>query len=300
MRSFVVPALVLACAAFGQDTGKRLEFEAASVKVSELPAQGFIRLKPPGGPGTKDPTRIEYNFSTMRNLLMTAYNVKTYQINGPSWIDMERYDVIATVAPGTTKEQAAIMLQNLLADRFQLKIHRETKDLPLYELTVAKGGPKLKPYVEDPNEPKFDLNNPPPPGPLPADKNGRPTPPPGATIMMINNGKMHMVTRKADMARLADMMSNNLRSPVVDKTGLTGEFDLDLEFSTDGLAGAPVPPPGGFGPGPGPGGPPAGDTTDAPALITAVQEQLGLKLDLKKGPLDLIVVDHVEKTPAVN
>src|SRR6185437_13314978 len=121
--------------------------------------------------------------------------------------------------------------------------------------------------------------------------------------MMIMNGKLHMVSRKTTMARLADQLSNNLRNPVVDKTGLTGDYDVDIEFSTEGLAGVPGlpgggPPGGPGGPGIGPG--PGGDTNDAPALITAVQEQLGLKLDQKKGPLDLVVVDHAEKTPAEN
>ena len=304
MRSFIAgtSVLLLASALFGQYSAKRLEFEAASVKPSPQPAGGFIRLKPPGGPGTADPTRLEYTFTTLRNLLMVAYSVKNYQVSGPAWLDSERYDVLATCAPGTTKEQVAVMLQNLLADRFQVKVHKETKDLPLYELTVAKGGPKLKPYVDDPNEPKFDPGQP-PPLPPPGKDGALPKPPPGMNLMMIMNGKLHMVSRKTTMARLADQLSNNLRNPVVDKTGLTGDYDVDIEFSTEGLAGVPGlpgggPPGGPGGPGIGPG--PGGDTNDAPALITAVQEQLGLKLDQKKGPLDLVVVDHAEKTPAEN
>jgi uncharacterized protein (TIGR03435 family) len=300
MRAWVIAAALIAAGlCLAQDSAKPLEFEAASVKVAPLPANGFINLGPPSGPGTADPTRIKYNFNTMKNLLMTAYNVKVFQVNGPTWLDTERYDVVATVAPGTTKEQAAIMLQNLLADRFQLKVHRETRELPLYELTIGKGGPKLKSYVVDPNGPTtLDFAG----GPPPMGKDGSPVVPPGATLMMVREGKMHMVSKKVTMVRLTDILSNNLRSPVVDKTGITGDYDLDLEFSTDGLAGAPTPPPGGFGTGtgPGPGPNPAAGGDEAPALITAVQDQLGLKLEQKKGPLEMIVVDHAEKTPREN
>jgi uncharacterized protein (TIGR03435 family) len=305
MRAFATGGaiLILAVTALAQDTSKRLEFEAASVRPAPQPTGGRIRIGPPGGPGTADPTRYNFNFVTIRNLLMNAYNVKSYQIVGPSWLDMERYELTATMAPGTTKDQGAVMLQNLLADRFGLKLHKETKELPLYELVVGKNGPKLKAHVDDPNAPKL-LE--PGAGPLPLGKNGVPVVPPGANLMMISNGKLHIMSNKATTGHLADTLSDNLRTPVVDKTGLTGEYDIDLEFSADGLAGIPPPPPGagpgGLGPGPGPGPAPGagGDAGDPISLTAAVQEQLGLRMDQKKGPVEILVIDHAEKVPSEN
>ncbi len=205
--------------------------------------------------------------------------------------------------PETTKAEFALMLQNLVAERFNLTLHHETKDLPLYELVVAKNGPKLKPWVEDPNAPP---PAPPSPGtPPPMGKDGRPIVPPGAIMMSVSmtNGvqRMRMTTTKQSISRMADVLANQLGRAVIDKTGLTGEYDYSLEFSPEGLArgglaGLPPPPPGVGGPPP--ENPPADQ--DAPSLLTAVQEQLGLKLESKKGPMDLLVIDHAEKTPTEN
>jgi uncharacterized protein (TIGR03435 family) len=122
--------------------------------------------------------------------------------------------------------------------------------------------------------------------------------------MMMMNGRFRIGASKQSTVRLADMLANQLGSPVIDKTGLTGEYDYTLEFSSEGLAGGGVPP--GLPPpppSPGAGGPlapnSAGDQ-DAPSLLTAVQEQLGLKLESKKGPLDLLVIDRADKTPTEN
>jgi uncharacterized protein (TIGR03435 family) len=254
-------------------------------------------------------------------LLTIAYNIKPYQISGPSWIDSERYDVTATVPEGTTKEQSSVMLQNLLAERFGIKLHHETKDLPRYELTVAKNGPKLKPAAADPNE-RDDAPPPPlPNGPPPIGKDGFPQLPPGrkGMMMMMTPKGVHMATGMSTVSNLADMLGNMLASPVVDKTGLTGAYEFTLDFSRESMQGDPLgmpPPPGkgGAGPigvgaivtGPGPGPAPengpasAADQPDAPSLFVAVQEQLGLKLDKKRGPLDLIVIDHAEKVPTEN
>lgn len=273
-------------------------FEVASVKPAAplTPGPG-LRIGPSGGPGTSDPGQVTYRSMPLKFLLTLAYGVKNYQITGPGWLDTERYDIIAKIPPDTNKEQFALMLQSLLADRFNLTLHRETKDLPLYELVVAKSGPKLKPYVDDPNAAPM-----PPPGtPLQMGKDGFPKIPPGANIMMMMNGRIRMGASKQTIARLADTLSGQLGKPVVDKTGLTGEYDFTLDFSTEGLAqpgfAPPPPPPPGAAGGPTPG--PALDQ-DAPTLLAAVQEQLGLKLDSKKGPLDLLVIDHADKVPTEN
>ena len=95
-----------------------------------------------GGPGSNDPGRIHYPYMSLKNILMNAYDVKNFQIVGPGWLDTERFDITATMPPATTKEQFRVMLQNLLAERFKMTVHRETKELPMYSLVVAKGGRK--------------------------------------------------------------------------------------------------------------------------------------------------------------
>jgi uncharacterized protein (TIGR03435 family) len=298
--------VVFACCAFSGLAADGPQFEVASVKpAAPMPPGMGMRVGSRGGPGTSDPGQVTYVNLTLKNLLTTAHGVKIYQVSGPGWLDTERYDIAAKMPPDTTKEQFALMLQNLLAERFKLTLHHETKDLPLYELVVGRNGPKLKPWVEDPNAPP-----PPSPGtPPPLGKDGRPIVSPGQTMMSVsmNNGvqRMRLTTTKQSLARFADMLANQLGRPVVDKTGLIGEFNDDLEYSPDGLSGAgggllpplPPPPPGAGGP---PGTSPAGDQDGAPSLITAIQEQLGLRLESKKEPLDLLVIDHADKTPMEN
>ncbi len=135
--------------AFAQ-TSAKLEFEVASVKPAPPPGDGRILVGGRGGPGSQDPSQMTFNNATVKMLLINAYNVKSYQVTGPSWIDTERYNIIAKVPEGTSKADGQVMLQNLLAERFKIVLHRETKELPLYELNVAKGGSKLKVSTGDP------------------------------------------------------------------------------------------------------------------------------------------------------
>ncbi|HLH43019.1 MAG TPA: TIGR03435 family protein [Bryobacteraceae bacterium] len=304
MRATVM-GILFCHAAFGQAAGK-LEFEAATVKPTAPLGNGAIVIGGKGGPGSADPGRINYNGLPLKMLLATAYGVKPYQISGPAWLDSERFDVVATLPEGTTKEQSSVMLQNLLLDRFAIQLHHETKDLPLYELTVAKNGPRLKASVADPNAPPDGAPPELPKGPPPIGKDGLPQLPPGrkGQMMMISPKGFHLMASQAAISALADNLANLLSSPVVDGTGLTGTYDYTLDFSRDSVPGpAGLPPiPAGNSVGaivPGPGAA-AADQPDAPSLFVALQEQLGLKLEKKKGPLDLIVVDHAEKVPAEN
>jgi uncharacterized protein (TIGR03435 family) len=328
--------------AFGQSPDSKLEFEVATIKPWAAPAGGgrgmFMGLR--GGPGTPDPGQITISGLPLKFLLANAYDVRPYQIIGPGWLDMERFDIVAKVPPGTTKEQARIMMQNLLADRFGMKLHHETKDSQVYELVVGKNGPKMQrsESQDDPAPPKEGAA-PPAPGPPKLDKNGVPQLDRPGLIMMVRIGPKgplsHMVGRQQTMPQFAQMLGNQVNRPVVDKTGLSGKYDFTLEFTFEPGAGPgglalPPPPPGGFGgPGGGPGpvtaggagggqasvggGPPGGpkegpvtapldsQTADsAPTIFTALQEQLGLKLDSKKAPLDMLVIDHIEKTPTEN
>jgi uncharacterized protein (TIGR03435 family) len=310
-------ALFSASLAYGQD--KSLTFEVASVKPAVPPTpngRGMVMFRgPSGGPGTKDPGRINYPNMSLKNLLMTAYDVKNYQIDGPAWLDTERFDINATMPPDTTKEQFCIMLQNLLAERFKLKIHKDSKELNMYSLVVAKNGPKLKESVETPAPAQGgDAAAPPPPLPsqpkigpdgfpiLPIPAGGR-----GGLYQIMMPGRARMIGVKQTAQDLAQRLSGQLNRPVTDATGLTVKYDFTLTYAPEGMSGPmpvmiggappPPPPPGGGAAGPAPSLP---DSEPLPTLFAALQSQLGLKLEPKKGPVDMIVVDHVEKTPIEN
>ena len=271
-----------------------------------------------GGPGTADPSQVKFTNTPLSLLLMQAYNVKRFQLTAPDWINGERFDIIAKVPPGATKDDLRVMLQNLLAERFQMKVHLEKKEMQAYALVAAKGGVKLKPSAD---APPGDLPAVPngPPGPPKTDRNGFPVLPPnmnGGTLMMFNGSQMRMTASKRTMANICDFLSGQLSKPVVDQTGLTGVYDFNLEFAPDGpLTGPggaampppPPPPPGaaagtmvGVPVGGSPGGPPPGAGDPAPTLMGALQDQLGLKLEPKKLPVDIVVMDHAEKTPTEN
>jgi len=309
--------------AFGQAGEAKLEFEVASIKPWAPPSGGGrgVMLGMRGGPGSPDPGQIHYSGLPLKFLLANAYDVRPYQVNGPAWLDMERFDILAKVPPGATKEQARVMLQNLLADRFGLKLHHESKESSVYEMVVDKNGPKLKPTTvpDEAAAPKPD-GPPPAPGPPKLDKNGFPQLDRAGLIMMVNMGpngpRSRMVAKGQTLDQLATALGNQVNRPVVNKTGLPGKYDFTLEFAFEpgsGPMGLPMPvgpPPGGgltvAGPGgPGPDAGPVKAPLDTqgdsgPTLFTATQEQLGLKLEARKAPLDLLVIDHMEKTPTEN
>jgi uncharacterized protein (TIGR03435 family) len=284
-----------------------------------------MRVGMNGGPGTHDPTRITYQNVDLTSLVAQAYDVKRFQISGPSWLHAERFDVTAKVPEGATKEQVRLMLQNLLAERFKLAVHHEKKEMPIYELLVAKSGLKIKESVED-SEPKDGgpggAGGPPAPGKPALDKDGFPVLPAGRGPMMIfMNGRARMKANQLTMADFAGMLSNQLGRPVTDGTGLKGEYDIMLSFVPENMGpvgpmgkGGDLPPGAGggmvtggpAGGGMAVGGSPGGDkpvtaSDDAgPTLFAALQEQLGLKLEAKKGAADLLVIDHIERTPIEN
>jgi uncharacterized protein (TIGR03435 family) len=332
-RAGFVLTVLAAGAAFAQTTPDQLTFEVASVKPAAPPTDGRLMVGVRGGPGTPDPGQATFSNVTQRLLLAKAYGVQDYQISGPGWIDTERYEIVVKVPKGATKEQFMVMLQNLLAERFKLTLHHETKELPLYALVVAKNGPKLKESAAPP-PPTDGSAGPdgagagyggpplgpgpgsgPPPGPPPGDggmprpqmgKDGFPQLPPGAgrgaVMMMMINGRARMMGNGQPISKLADALSRQLGRPVVDQTGLKANYDFTLDFDPEGGMGGrgrmmmPGPPHGGDGDGPAANPP----ESENPGLFTALQEQLGLKLEQKKGPLDLLIVDHSEKVAAEN
>lgn len=291
---------VLLCAsiALGQQPNPKLTFEVASIKTAAPQAMARLQGSVDGGPGTSAPGRIRFTDMPLRVLIMRAYNVQSFQVSGPSWMDSQRFDVIAKVPDGATKEDGQIMLQNLLADRFKLKLHKGSKDAPIYELVVAKGGIKIKEAAQTAAAQAEGAGGP-PPGPPPKGKNGLLRTPHGQLgIQAMVNDRMRMQGDAVTMARLTDILGMALGRPVVDKTGLTGAYDVTL-FSPEGMAAGPKSPAGG-----GSGGNPAEASHDSndsgPTIFTALQEQLGLKLESRKAPVDLLVVESVEKVPTKN
>jgi uncharacterized protein (TIGR03435 family) len=294
-------ALFGCVAAFGQ-AKEDLAFEVASVKPAAPSPDGRILVGGRGGPGTPDPGQITWTNATLKVLLTIAYDVKNYQVNGPGWLDSERYDVIAKVPEGATKEQVAVMWQNLLKERFGVVVHHESKEFQVQELVVAKGGPKLKETTLDPNaqQPPSPTG---PPAPPKLDRNGAPEMSGPGLMMMIQMGPAgpmgHMVGRAQSISGLATVLGNQLNQPVVDKTGLTGKYDFNLEYMPD-MSRMPPPPPGLAAPAPAPGAQSNEASEPGSNLVAAMQQQLGLRLASGKAKLDVVVVDKAEKVPTEN
>ena len=308
----------LCSAALGQGTDAKPQFDVASIKPAALPTGGFIRIGPPsGGPGTADPTRYSASGVPLIALVMRAFNVQPYQLQTPAWLFTERFEINAKIPEGATKEQFQLMLQNLLEDRFKMVAHREKKESQVYELVVGKSGHKMKESVEEP--PKEGVAAGPPPlppggpGQMQMGKDGFPVLPPGAgrggggPMFMMMPGRAKMTAIQLSMDQLVTSLSNQLGKPVTDGTGLKGKYDFTLYFSPEGLNGPmgrggmlPPPPPPGAVAGPGREGVFVPEGDPGPNLFTAVQEQLGLKLEQKKGLIDLVVVDKMEKVPTEN
>jgi uncharacterized protein (TIGR03435 family) len=225
-------------------------YEVASIKPST-----------PGVTGRSinadDSGRLTTENTTLKDLMRAAYGVRDFQIvGGPAWFDKDTYDIVAKPAGKSGPRDFGPNIQKLLADRFQLHIHRETKETSVYDLIIAKGGPKLKEVSSDPRRGIRSR--------------------PGVVTGM-----------GASMVNLARYLSQLLGSQVNDKTGLSGEYDFQIEYAPDE---GPVNK--GLG-----DGPPTGtaDSARGPSIFTAVQEQLGLRLTAAKGRVEVIVIDHAEK-----
>ncbi len=273
--------MLIGAPVLAQTGDSAMVFEAASVKpFVEGTLVDYSGCA--GGPDSDDPGQVICKYATLRMMLTKAYGVKTPEIFGPSWIDNDRFEVIAKVPHGATREQIPAMYRNMLAERFRLAVHHETRPLPGYALTIAKGGLKIKesqppsanPPAEDP---------PPANGKLPVDEDGFPILRPSVIaqgpMILFRNGRARLLAGNTTMARLAQSLSGQLNQVVVDETGLTGKYDMTLNWTPDQTE---------------PGGRP-NPTAPSEDLLTALERQLGLKLVAKKIPRDTIVIDHVEK-----
>jgi uncharacterized protein (TIGR03435 family) len=214
--------------------------------------------------------------------------VKDFQISGPDWMNSTRFDVVAKLPANTTREQVPQMLQALLADRFKLTLHRDKKEMPVYVLVVGKNGPKLK-ESEDQGAP--------PPGAGPGGPGQR---------GMVQMGRGRLTANRSTVSGFADVLSRQMDRPVVDTTGIKGNYDITLEWTPDERQRMNFMP-GGGGPPPGAeehaaprANAPDSPTSAGPTIFVAVQEQLGLKMEAKKNPVEILVIDHVEKVPTEN
>jgi uncharacterized protein (TIGR03435 family) len=260
---------VLAIVAMG--TAFPQTFEVASVKSSPSTGGRFIMN---GGPGSSDPDRIVYTNITLKRILLSAFDVRNYQISGPDFLDTLRFDITAKVPEGATKIQFQRMLQDLLGTRFQMRAHRESRELPLYALLVAKNGPKIKPTSAGPAGEEqlaaMRAND---------GKDGFPVlslQAPGLVIET-RNGRARITAKDVPLAKLADLLSGEVSRPVVDETGLEGNYSFALYFT-----------------------PESSTSGDEPFLFPALQQQLGLRLEPRKGALEMLLIDHIERVPTGN
>jgi uncharacterized protein (TIGR03435 family) len=287
--------------------GQQETFDAASVKVVKLASHPVFSNS--GGPGTTDPGRVHFCCIGMFSLLMRAYDVELDQIIGPSWVmdnmGPNLYQIDATMPADTTKAQFQLMMRNLLVERFHLELHRERRNFPGYELAVAEEGPKLKesrpnpdvvvPHTSQMPKRSADGTLALPPGPQMFTSLGR-----GMVIVQAQEKPISDLVK--GMGRLIaqslgedpnDFASRKPR--VLDKTGLNLKYDFTLRFACDGCQSGAAN--GGLAAPPNPTDSPGG----LPNIFVALQRQLGLKLvKVKDIPLDVIVVDHVDKTPTPN
>ena len=229
-------------------------FEVASIKPSEPGGRSQIQMAPGG--------RFVAKNVNVKFLIQQAYGVRDFQITGgPGWIGSERFDVTAKAESGDnmTPDQLKPMLQALLADRFKLTLRRETKELPVYALVVAKNGPRLQQVEGGPSQPK------------------------GSQVRM---GRGLINAQAAPITLLATQLSNQIGRSVIDRTGLTGNYDFKLEWTPED--GQPMALKGGEES-------PQPVSGSGPSIFTAVQEQLGLKLESQKGPVEILIIDRIEK-----
>jgi uncharacterized protein (TIGR03435 family) len=268
----------------------RPTFEVASIRLDTSCDNG-------GGPGGISPGRVGLKCVTLRALIRTAYGAfvgttpssrRTEVVGGPNWLDTDRYDVSAKAGDSaTTAQMMGPMLQGLLEDRFGVKVHKEPRPTPVYALTVAKSNLRLQPSREG-NCAPMDLNN------LPSSnlRSDRPvTSFCGSGGLKVNGTRSVADWYGVTMEELAGRaLSLYVDRPVIDKTGLTGRFDIHLEFLRDRSASVST-----YLNGETADNPSASADEAIPSIFIALEEQLGLKLSADRTLLDVIVIDRAEK-----
>jgi uncharacterized protein (TIGR03435 family) len=260
---------------------ERLTFEAASVKPAEVPPgvtisgthvtiskrEDFQRYR-----STTDPGRIHYPLISLTGLLHRAYDDSYFEIDVPDWADTDVVSVDATMPPDTTKQHLQTMLQNLIIDRFGLKTHAVTKETGGYALTVAKSGAKLSGSSLDAEgwpKPRAEFQ--------------------GISFQALPGERARLLGAQVSVGDLAKSLGNLVGSKVIDSTGLTGTYNISVTYA--GHLGGPQGVTALLQP---------SDVSEEQDIFSALQSQLGLKLESKKVPVEVLVVDHLEKAPVGN
>lgn len=248
MKSAVL--CLFASAAFAQTPPA---FEVASIKVDPIGkagGEGSRRENTQVSPGSLNMHNV-----TLRTAIRWAYHVMDPQISGPAWLADERYDIAAKAAGPVPADEMRPMLQTLLAERFKLELHHQTKEMSAYVLTVGKNGPK---FTESKSE--------------------------GESVMEPDRKTFKVSVQRTPVSQLCDMLAQMFRAPVVDQTGLAGRYDITidaLKYVAE-MRGSTEPP------------------DPLTLILRGLQEELGLKLEPRKMPIELLVIDHAEKAPIEN
>ena len=259
--------LLAASTAVAQTGGGPLSFEVASIKPSApiTSKEGKMRVGM-----TVSGSRVEINFTSLAELVRIAYRVKSYQVAGADWTVSDHFDVLAKMPESATQEHMPEMMQAMLSERFKLTLHRESKEHAVYALLVGKNGLKLQEAEPGPDPP--------------ASSDGK------------NRGAVH-IDRKMTLADFADFLGRFVDRPVVDLTDLKGIYQIALDIpieelikvkgAADALEAAPR------------AGPDSASDPTSSSMFAAIQ-RFGLRLEQRKAPMEVLVIEHAEKIPTAN
>jgi len=227
-------------------------FDVASIRLARGPI-GPEGMHAMPASIKSEPGTVTMRSATFRNVVRWAYNVVDFQVTGPDWIDQQRYDIVAKAPGAASEEQMRLMMRTLLADRFKLASHQQTKEAQAWVLSVGKNGPKFKESAAE-----------------------------GESSIVPDQKRMSISVQRTQVSQLVDFLAPILRAPVLDETGLKGRYDITIavdKYIPDHATGM---------------------SDLVGVLVTAIQQELGLKLEQKKMPVDFVVVDRAESTPAEN
>ena len=291
MKHWVITAILASVPLFGQSAPARPEFEVASIKPSPPMNTTSVQI------GVHvDGAQYRSNLLSLKDYIRVAYKVKDYQIQGPDWIGSERFDVSAKIPDGVSRDQVPEMMQSLLESRFGLKLHRDKKDFPVYAL-IVRDKTRLTASEPESDQDKADAAK----APVEVAATGGQK---GVNVNLGHGAYFNFAddkfeAKKLSLATLAETLARFLDRPVLDMTDQPGLYDFKLEITPEDYrtmlirsavaAGVVLPP-------------------EALRLLdSATDDSLhralaatGLKLDPRKAPLDVLIVDHVEKTPIAN
>lgn len=259
---------------FAQQLADKAAFEVASIKPTDPNPSNAVFIGM-----SADGAAVKYTNITLRDCLRGAFRARDFQIVGPNWMTSARFEINARLPPGASADQIPEMLQALLAERFKLEIRREKKEQDVYTMVVGKGGAKLKPAEVKTEVDSFTALGP----------DGKPRP---AMMYSLGAERVTLTAPSATVASLVELMSRFSARPVIDMTGIEGQYQFSLTFAPEGHVGLP---PTGIA------GEERGQQAVEPvqSLFDAVR-QYGLRLEARKAPVEMFIVTHLEKTPTHN